>query len=319
MASLHSKRVSAFHRVYLLLVQSKCNGRTCFLLSVSIIAFVFLINRSISYNLNVKQLVPAPINHIERVCPPPFYPVIGSDNHSNRNATPRICITTLTDSAKADFIQRLVRWRNFNNLLELTWPNKQDYCKKHGYHLYNESDSLDPSRPPSWSKIRAARRLLLEESCDWVFWMDADTVIMNSAKRIEDFLPLPESGIDLVLTRQKGNSWNAGAWLIRNSTWSLNFLDHWWNMEEYVKPKGLAVSGDNDALRAYLLSMEEATFKQHIVVPERCTFNSDAKWTSPAEAAALTAETIPQQPWYMSTQGYHKGDLVAHVAGTFRS
>ena len=235
---------------------------------------------------------------------------------STASTTVQICVTTLTDAEHADWWQRMVRWRDFGDLLEMTWPNKQHYCAKHGYQLFNESAHLDTSRPPSWSKIRAAHRLLTEEDCDWVYWMDADTVIMNSEKRIEDFLPTPETGIDLVIARQKGPSWNAGAWLLRRSPWSLQFLEQWWNMREFVKPKGLSVSGDNDALRSLLHTIDRVEFEAHIAVPARCLFNSVAKFMTQDERNQLsTLELVRQQSWYMDLERYHLGDLVAHVAG----
>jgi hypothetical protein len=86
-------------------------------------------------------------------------------------------------------------------------------------------------------------------------------------------------------------------------------------MSDFVKPKGLSVSGDNDALKAYLKSMDKAYFDAHIAVPARCLFNSDAKFTSKQHLAYLTPEVIKQQHWYMSLESYHKGDFVAHVAG----
>lgn len=279
-------------------------------------------HRIASYRVNNAELVKPPINDIVRVCPQPVYAVLSSSTQAAAAASirkPKICITTLTDAAKADALQRLVRWRNFDSLLDMTWPNKDKYCRKHGYDLFNESMTLDTSRPPSWSKILAVRRLLTEEKCEWVFWMDADTVIMNSNKRIEDFLPMPDSGIDLLLTEQKGPSWNAGAWLIRNTPWSLEFLDHWWNMKEFVQPKGLSVSGDNEALKAYLLSMDKAYFDAHIRVPPRCLFNSVAKFLTKEQVGLLTSDVLMQQDWYMSLERYHKGDFVAHVAGTFVS
>jgi galactosyl transferase GMA12/MNN10 family len=83
-----------------------------------------------------------------------------------------ICLTTLTDEAVGGWYQKLFRWRNYNNLLDITWGNKQQYVAFHGYRLFNESTtSLDTTRPPSWSKIKAVKRLLLEENCQWVFWM----------------------------------------------------------------------------------------------------------------------------------------------------
>lgn len=289
-------------------------------LALSLLVVVFASLRLTSYRLNHRALVKLPINDIPRECPPPEYPVVGrpsstSSSSSSNHSNPKICITTLTDAEEADWWQRLVRWRDFGNLLDMTWPNKQRYCAKHGYKLFNESAQLDNSRPPSWSKIRAARRLLTEEDCDWVYWMDADTVIMNSAKRIEDFLPAPETGIDLILSEQKGPSWNAGAWFVRRTEWSLRFLDRWWDMTDFVKPKGLAESGDNHALRTLLRGMDGAEFAAHIAAPPRCLFNSVAKFMTQRERDQLTDEMVRTQEWYMNLERYHKGDLVAHVAG----
>lgn len=226
---------------------------------VYLVALIICVERYMSYSANTEKLYRMPIFDIYRECPKPEYEIV-SDK-------PNICITTLTDAAKAGVYQKLVRWRNFNNLLEITWPNKQRYADLYGYQLFNESNTLDTSRPPSWSKIKAVQRLLNEESCDWVFWMDADTVIMNSTITIESFLP---ANYDLVLSRQKGPSWNAGAWLIKNTEWSKQFLQNWWNMESFVRPKGLAISGDNDALHHYLSNMDREEFEAHITVPPRC-------------------------------------------------
>ena len=294
---------------------------SCIFLSLLI---VFIGHRITSYKVNSAVLYTHPLNDVVRECPKPEYDILGSTltidesgtTYKNDKNRPRICITTLTDSAKADPIQRLVRWRNFDSLLDMTWPNKQSYCDKHGYLLYNESMTLDQSRPPSWSKIRAVRRLLTEEKCDWVFWMDADTVIMNSNKRIEDFLPLPDSGVDLILSLQKHISWNAGAWLIRNTQWSIGFLDTWWNKKDFVKPKGLSESGDNAALVDYLRSMDQSYFDEHIRVPPRCLFNSVAKFVTEEEKQHLSVpDNLTKLPYYKDHDRYHKTDLVAHVAG----
>ena len=271
---------------------------------------VLFSHRYASYKMNTLTWVKAPINDIPRVCPAIPYPTIDTTN----NPRPTICLTTLTDAAKATPFQRFIRWRNFDNLLQMTWPNKEHYVAQHdNYKLFDESPNLNTSRPPSWSKIKAARRLLTEEDCDWVFWMDADTVIMDSSRNIEDFLPLHH---DLVLTTEKGGSYNAGAWLIRRSQWSLDFLDAWWSMSEFVKPPGMSTSGDNAALKAYLTqTMDPSEFQQHIAVPARCTFNSVTKFLSPTEAAAMTPELLQEQVWYLHEEYYHKGDFVAHVAG----
>jgi galactosyl transferase GMA12/MNN10 family len=277
----------------------------------SLFLLTYFSHRLIARQQNNTVLVKAPINEIERECHKPTYPVVGDGNAG------KICITTLTDGRKADLWQRMVRWREFDEVLRMTWPNKLNYCMKHNYQLYDESESsLDTSRAPAWSKIPAARRLLTEEGCDWVFWLDADTVIMNSEKRIEDFLPTAESGIDFVVTHQKGKSWNAGAWLIRNSDWSLKFLDDWWDMSEYSLAKGQADAGDNTAMKMLLKNMTKIDYDEKVAAPPRCQFNSVAKFFTPGEAARMTLQALRKnKQLFLSEETYHRGDFIAHAAG----
>lgn len=139
----------------------------------------FLVHRSVSRYMSHRTWMLAPIAHVERKCPAPSYQTLSQQQQNQQaisNNNDKICLTTLTDEKQKSMATKFLGWRNFNGLLELTWKNKQDYADKHGYHLYNESDMLDKSRPPSWSKIVAVERLLREENCTWVFWLDADTV-----------------------------------------------------------------------------------------------------------------------------------------------
>ena len=231
----------------------------------------------------------------------------------------KICLTSLTDQKAPSLIQRIMRWRNFDGILHLTRPNKLAYAKKYGYHLYDGSDYYDPSRPPAWSKIRAVQALfddnhMDQQPCDWVLWMDADTVIMNSNVRIEDFLPADPTK-DLIVVSDKGGGYNSGVFLFRNSLWSKQFLDEWWNMNDFVRPPGLSLSGDNAALKALLRTMEERNiFHDHVLTPPRCTINSFAHFLTLGESIDIM-DHLTEQPWYYSTEFYHKGDFIAHIPG----
>jgi hypothetical protein len=77
---------------------------------------------------NAPSLVKAPNNFIPRTCPPPTYSL------QNRMllSPGTICLTTLTDEAAGSWYQKLVRWRNFDNLMSITWDNKLHYVQKHG-------------------------------------------------------------------------------------------------------------------------------------------------------------------------------------------
>jgi hypothetical protein len=142
---------------------------------------------------------------------------------------------------------------------------------------------------------------------------DADTIVMNSSIAMESFLP---ESHDMLLTEQKGESWNAGAWIIRKSAWSLQFLDTWWNMSSFVKPKGLSISGDNDALKHYLTHHPEL-FESHILTVPRCYFNSVATWMQEGQDPNVAQEKNRLRVGTAKSdlQIYHRGDFVAHVAG----
>jgi galactosyl transferase GMA12/MNN10 family len=163
-------------------------------------------------------------------------------------------------------------------------------------------------------RLRMKNPLSIHVLCSfWLGKQDADTVIMNNSIAMESFLPRSH---DMLLTEQKGDSWNAGAWIIRKSEWSLQFLDAWWNMSSFVMPKGLAISGDNDALKYYLTHHQEL-FDSHILTVPRCYFNSVATWIHEGQDPTIAQEQIRLRVGTSNSdyQIYHLGDFVAHVAG----
>jgi hypothetical protein len=274
------------------------------MLIIALILTILSVHRLFSLYMTNRQWLNAPITYMSRECPPPQYSLSIEKKQT-------ICMTTLTDSQSPSMIQRLLRWRNYDGILELTWQNKKRYADKHGYRLYDKSNLIRTSRPPAWSKILAVQSLLDDKECDWVLWADADTVFMNSNKRLEDFLP--HTG-DLIVGTDEGGGFNSGVFVFRSSEWSRNFLNTWWNMKSFVRPPGFSLSGDNNALKRLLADMPPDEFAEHVVVPSRCTLNSFAQFLTLKESTSIL-ETLEEQPWYLSTDFYHKGDLVAHTAG----
>ena len=183
--------------------------------------------------------------------------------------------------------------------------------------------------------------------CDWIFWMDADTVIMNSSIRIESFSPIDldndnnnnkhassssssssSSTIDLIVTMDRRFVANSGAWLLRaNSDWSRNFLQQWWDMNDWVRPHGYSLSGDNAAFGHLVEKQlqnqqeeEKATTQENknnkikIQMVPRCTFNSFGVYVKKNRNRKVPVEQ-EEQEWYQSPNFYHKGDFVAHASG----
>lgn len=111
----------------------------------------------------------------------------------------------------------------------LSRPTKEAYCLRHGYTFRCRTDGFDPARPPSWSKIR----FLLEElpHCDWVFWTDADSLVMNSAVPLACFV---DDNYDLVVSRDRYNGLNAGNFFVKNSPWARRFLERVYGQEQFI-------------------------------------------------------------------------------------
>ena len=287
------------------------------LVVTSVLGVGLLVHRGLARWQNQREWLPAPILHLERSCPGVPYK---TTQVAEMPVMPKICLTTLTDENSSSRLQRLMRWRNFDGILALTWENKQKYCHKHGYQLYDGSVHVDPSRPPAWSKIKAVQYLLLEEKedCDWVMWTDADTVIMNSDIAITDFLPASNSH-DLIVAPDKGGGYNSGVFVFRKSAWSLAFLEEWWNMTKFVRPPGLSLSGDNNAMKSLLNQLRERDneFSRHVLSPPRCTFNSFAKFLSKrlSNKIAKYPALLGEQEWYLDNEHYHRGDFIAHTPG----
>jgi hypothetical protein len=277
-----------------------------------VIIFVMMLKASRYYSDYLGSLeYMAPIIEVERVCPKATYDTLDTPGSAGQ-----ICLTTLTDEKHRSTSQKLLGWRNYQGVLGFSWKNKQDYANKHGYSLFDESDQVDESRPPGWSKILATRRLLKEENCSWVFWLDADTIIMDSDRRVEEFIPSDPTK-DFVITSDLNNTkYNNGVWLIRNSEWGHDFLDSWWSMTTYIHPVGMASSGDQHSMNALLQERDELSEKGHGVKPPQCTFNSFTNMVKPFEQAEqLLVANITEQSYYMSEYYYHKGDFLAHAAG----
>jgi hypothetical protein len=278
-------------------------------------------------------------HNMSRHCPPitQYRTMLQENQRPGQADRSKICITTLSDTKQR---KTIIRCRNFDEVARYTLPNHYSYGIKHGYTVIDQSILLDNTRPPAWSKIRAVQAMLTSYECEWVLWLDADIVIMNSSIPLESIIPNQDfnenAAINLIVTTDRRFTANSGAWLIRNSEWSKQFLRDWWNLKSYVRPSGLSLSGDNDAfgymVRKHLhlgdesvtrdtikYDVESSSPSQHIRMIARCTMNSFGVFV-PSKVATAEARTPPsditKEEWYIHPdQWYYSGDFIAHASG----
>jgi hypothetical protein len=104
--------------------------------------------------------------------------------------------------------------------------NKLCYAQLHGYDFFHYTAVLDESRPAAWSKIRIIQNHL--PAYDWVFWTDADSLIMNQSISLQHILRRADSH-NMILTPGPRDKFNTGQWLVRSCEWSATLLEQIWD------------------------------------------------------------------------------------------
>lgn len=136
---------------------------------------------------------------------------------------------------------------DYKKAMEPGLESKRQYAAKHGYALHIDGlDIWDRRRPIPWSKFNFILKYINEY--DYIFWSDADAIILNQELKIENhILPLLPEGKDLLWTYDACNHYNNGHMLIRgHSKWAIDFFKRayaqtdllyhiWWDNAAMIK------------------------------------------------------------------------------------
>ena len=187
---------------------------------------------------------------------PAWYAVKGEVKSLERSL--KIGLVTAYDGAEAE-------------LAAVSSPNKRAYCLRHGYDLIDRTGGFDLRRHPVWGKVKFLRELL--PRYDWLFWSDADSLVMRPEVPLETFLPDDRDSAppDVVIGLEDLGVGvfhvNAGQFFVRNGRWSVKFLEDWYGVEHF----------EGDALReqrALIHLIESRDLSRRVrLVPQR-RFNS---------------------------------------------
>src|SRR5208283_2945988 len=191
---------------------------------------------------------------------------------------------------------------SMREMADISALNKMRYAQKHDYYFAYEKKickDLGVGRGNcSWNKIVYVKRYL--PFYDWVFWTDADSLILNQTRKIEEFLPTT-NGKDFIIGKDRQPWINAGQFFIRNCEWSNNFLAlvelHTW--VERVGPQyGWWEQG---AIR-YLI--EQPYHAEHVQYVPCKTFNGYADFIREDKDLA-----------WMRPDLFSPGDFLCHYSG----
>ena len=101
------------------------------------------------------------------------------------------------------------------------FKSNEAYARKHGYDWKQYWGVLDEARAPSWSKILYILKAL-EEGYDWVFWIDADAIIMNDSIPLSKFI---DDRYDFIICNSSFG-WNWGLCFIKNTEEAKELLEY---------------------------------------------------------------------------------------------
>lgn len=190
---------------------------------------------------------------------------------------------------------------NGNSFWERAIRTHEEHDRLHGYRLHVLRQQL---LDDVWSKPAYILSLLLRElskpeseRLDWLFWVDADTVILNPHVPIETFLPPPGSEFEDVhlLYSNDWNGLNNGVFPVRVNQWAVKLFTAIVAFRHY-KPEEPLVFRDQSAMNVV---MNEPAFVRNIVQAPQRWFN--------AYQGEQNETLAPYQ--------IRRGDLLVHFAG----
>jgi len=175
-----------------------------------------------------------------------------------------------------------------NSIYENSISEFYQYADVHGYEFFFYNKRYDTQTNLFYMKLHALIETIVvglkTKKFDWIFWVDSDTVLTNPNIKLETFIPL-DNNIHFIAAADK-NGLNAGIFLIRVHSWSLNFLMQSISYQHYYPKEKLEFS-DQTSMNNVLCRGEE---DEHYVI-------------------------VPQQ-WFNKYHHYRKnGDFLLHFAG----
>tara|TARA_B100000287_G_scaffold400574_1_gene419916 strand:+ start:7131 stop:7832 length:702 start_codon:yes stop_codon:yes gene_type:complete len=190
------------------------------------------------------------------------------------------------------------------------FKNNKEYCEKHGYKWSGHYGLKDPNRPTNWSKIA----YILDEmknGYDWIFWIDADAMIMNHKIKVEDLI---DNDYDFAVSHSPCG-WCTGTWFINNNNYSKELLEYTYSKEDFINhSSGIQV----DAAFANAVYEKGARIivhdqKKMNSLPPFRFFNKRNEFRDFTVEAGVFKHSATRKSF--EENSFEKGDFVLHAAG----
>lgn len=131
-------------------------------------------------------------------------------------------------------ILTLSHGEKFKNDIKYGRQTLVDYCVKHNYELIEDEEIVEEhQREIQWTKILLIQKYL-NSVYDYLVWIDADTVILNPDKTIEDFIERLMNGKYIMYSKDFGNWVNNGVIFVKNVPESREYFKEVWEHTDQI-------------------------------------------------------------------------------------
>lgn len=176
------------------------------------------------------------------------------------------------------------------DLSDITINNAEEYCRLRRYGIVPEIFGIHYC---GYEKIKSILKIF-DSGANVVWSMDADTLITNHNKRVEDYI---DHKHDFFICKDY-NGINAGSFIVRKTKWAISFLE--WLLKCKGKDKMYC---EQDAINLYMKLFPATVWKQIYILPHP-SINS------------YLYENYPDIPMQKHEDGqWEAGDFVLHLPG----
>lgn len=205
---------------------------------------------------------------------------------------------------------------NYASMAEITvFDNIQAYCNKHGYSLYIDTQkNVDNNRSASWQKIKTSINVLKNHNFKWLFFIDADCLIMNSDIKLESIIDdnysfiVPQHNVkaeDNPITNIPGiQNIISSQFLVKNDKDGLSILEAIWGVEGW--PEGMSLDTFDYEGRQVRIVINSLQFKDKIKIIEEKILNRF--WYINNPFMVMHFKGANDNAW-------QPGDFIVHVTG----
>jgi len=205
---------------------------------------------------------------------------------------------------------------DYEHMTSLTVENNiKKYCELYGYSLWidKQENSNQYNRAPQWYKIKTSIDILENNNFKWLFFIDADCLIMNSNIRLESLIDdnysfiVPAHNItpvDTPVTNHNVKNIITSQYLVKNDDAGLSILKDIWEANGF--PEGIDINTFDYEGRQARVTISKPEFKDKVKIIEERLLNTF--WYMNNPFLVFHFKGVNDLVW-------KPGDFIVHVTG----